>query len=44
MCVFIHVRQKEDQSQLKQFIVHAALDAVEEMQWSTNSLYVALIV
>ena len=32
---------KEDRSQLKHFILHAALDNVDEIMWSNPSLYEA---
>ncbi|KAL0479739.1 trafficking protein particle complex subunit 2 [Acrasis kona] len=31
--------RKEDQSQLKQFILHASLDVVEELQWGSKELF-----
>ncbi|EFC48616.1 sedlin-domain-containing protein [Naegleria gruberi] len=35
----ISTSKKTDQSQLKQFVLHASLDAVEELQWTTNALF-----
>ena len=32
--------QKEDKSQLKHFIIHAALDNVDDVMWSNSQLYV----
>ena len=32
--------KKEDSAHLHQFIVHAALDVVDEVVWSTTSSYV----
>ena len=33
---------REDRSQLKHFIIHAALDNIDELMWTTNNLYVFL--
>ncbi|KAL9650807.1 hypothetical protein ABK040_001857 [Willaertia magna] len=39
----ISTAKRTDQSQLKQFVLHASLDVVDEMQWSTNALYLKTI-
>ena len=35
----LHASQKDDASHLHQFILHAALDFVEERQWDTSNCY-----
>ncbi|KAG2386966.1 hypothetical protein C9374_002001 [Naegleria lovaniensis] len=39
----ISTSKRTDQSQLKQFVLHASLDVVEELQWTTNNLFLKSI-
>lgn len=36
-------QRKDDQSQLRQFILHASLDMIDEIQWTTNALHLKTI-
>ena len=36
---FINVQRREDNSHLNQFIIHAALDMVEDSVWGTQSMF-----
>jgi hypothetical protein len=36
---FINTQRREDNSHLNQFIIHAALDMVEESVWGTQSMF-----
>ena len=36
-------RFTQEQRRMNQFIVHASLDVVEEVQWGTQNMYAALL-
>jgi hypothetical protein len=38
-----HASQREDNSHLNQFIIHAALDMVDDMVWASSSTYLKVV-
>eukprot|EP00996_Jenningsia_fusiforme_P004136 NODE_4940_length_740_cov_34.662808_g4584_i0.p2 GENE.NODE_4940_length_740_cov_34.662808_g4584_i0~~NODE_4940_length_740_cov_34.662808_g4584_i0.p2 ORF type:complete len:137 (+),score=33.37 NODE_4940_length_740_cov_34.662808_g4584_i0:169-579(+) len=40
---FSDTRQAQDNSQLKQFVMHAALDIVDELMWTTGAFYLKTV-
>ncbi len=38
-----HISQREDNSHLNQFIIHAALDMVDDMVWASSSTYLKVV-